>query len=308
VKIRSDNGSEFRNTKVEEYCDDEGIKHEFSSTYTPQQNGVVERKNKTLITLARAMLDDYKVSQRFWAEAINTACHASNRVYLHRLMMKAPYELLIGRKPNISYFRVFGCKCFIVKKRKHLGKFESRVDEGIFVGYASNSKAYRVFNNSTRVIEETCDVKFDESNGSQGDGFCCDDVGKEPLREVMKKMAIRDIKPKEDDDSHSIHEDSSSDDDDDDDQPRCPPTSPIRQDSPSSSQEPPSISQDTQGQVEDTGEVQSQDDPTSTIFERRTRTSTNHPIDLVLGDPKGVQGLATSNMHHFVNIMLLYLL
>jgi transposase InsO family protein len=118
VKIRSDNGSEFRNTKVEEYCDGEGINHEFSSTYTPQQNGVVEMKNKTLITLARAMLDDYRVSQRFWAEAINTACHASNRVYLHRLMMTTPYELLIGRKPNISYFQVFGCKCFIFNKEE----------------------------------------------------------------------------------------------------------------------------------------------------------------------------------------------
>jgi transposase InsO family protein len=149
VKIRSDNESEFRNTRVEEYCDGEGIKHEFSSTYTPEQNGVVERKNKTLITLARAMLDDNGVSQRFWTEGINTSCHASKRVHLHRLMMKTLYELLIGRKPNISYFRVFGCKCFIFKKRKHLGKFESRVDGGIFVGYASNSKAYRVFNNST---------------------------------------------------------------------------------------------------------------------------------------------------------------
>jgi hypothetical protein len=102
----------------------------------------------------------------------------------------------------------------------------------------------------------------------------------------MKKMAIGDIKPKEDDDSHSIHEDSSSDDNDNDDQPRRPPTSPTRQDSPSSSQEPPPISQDTQDQVEETDEVQSQDDPTSTIFGRRTRTSTNHPNDL-LGDPKG---------------------
>jgi hypothetical protein len=94
------------------------------------------------------MLDDYGVSQRFFAESINTACHASNRVYLHRLLMKTPYELLIGRKP-ISYFRMFGCKCFIFKKRKHLGKFKSRVDEVMLVGYASNSKAYRVFNNST---------------------------------------------------------------------------------------------------------------------------------------------------------------
>jgi hypothetical protein len=137
------------------------------------------------------------------------------------------------------------------------------------------------------VIEETCDVEFDESNGSQGDGFCCDDVGKEPIREAIKKMAIGGIKPREDDDPHSILEDSSSDDDNNDDPPRHPPTSPTRQNSPSSSQEPPPISQDTQDQIEDMGEVQSQDDPTSTIFGRRTRTSTNHPIDLVLGDPHG---------------------
>jgi hypothetical protein len=103
----------------------------------------------------------------------------------------------------------------------------------------------------------------------------------------MKKMAIGDIKPKEDNDSHSIHEDSSSYDDDNDDQPRHATSSPTRQDSPSSSQEPPPISQDTQDQVEELEEVQSQDDPTSTTFGRRTRTSTNHPIDLVLGDPKG---------------------
>ena len=156
----------------------------------------------------------------------------------------------------------------------------------MFLGYASNSKAYRVFNNTTRDIEETCDVEFDESNGSQGDGYCCDDVGKEPLREAMKKMAIGDIKPKEDDDapytSHN-HEDSSSSDDDNDDHQRR-----TRQGSPSSSNGPPPTSQDTQYQGEEEPEVvQPQDDPTSTTLERRTRTSSNHPIDLVLGDPKG---------------------
>jgi hypothetical protein len=109
----------------------------------------------------------------------------------------------------------------------------------------------------------------------------------------MKNMAIGVIKPREDDDTHSIHEDSSFDDDNNDDQPRRPPTSPTRQDSPSSSQEPPPTSQDTQDQVEGMGEVQSQDDPTSTIFGRRIRTSTNHSIDLVLGDPQG--GIRT---HH----------
>jgi hypothetical protein len=75
-KVRSDNGSEFKNTNVEEFCDEKGVKHEFSTTYTPEQNGVVERKNRTLIEMARSMLDEYKVSDSFWAEAINTTCHA----------------------------------------------------------------------------------------------------------------------------------------------------------------------------------------------------------------------------------------
>ena len=95
-KVRSDNRSEFRNTKVEELCDDKGIKHEFSSKYTPEQNGLVERKNRTLIDMARSMLSEYNISDCFWAEAINTACHASNRLYCHRIHDKTPYELLVG--------------------------------------------------------------------------------------------------------------------------------------------------------------------------------------------------------------------
>ena len=133
-------------------------------------------------------------------EVINTACHASNCLYLHRLSKKTPYELLIGRKPNVSYFRVFGCKCYIFKKRQRLGKFERRCGIGLLVGYASNSKAYRVFNNATGMVEESCDVEFDESNGSQGERLVCDDVCGEPLREAMKNMACGDVKPKEDED------------------------------------------------------------------------------------------------------------
>jgi transposase InsO family protein len=77
-KIRSDNGSEFKNLQVEEYLEEEGIKHEFSAPYTPQQNGVVERKNRTLIDMVRTMLGEYKTPERFWSEAVNTACHAIN--------------------------------------------------------------------------------------------------------------------------------------------------------------------------------------------------------------------------------------
>jgi transposase InsO family protein len=102
--IRSDNDTEFRNTQVEDFLDEDGINHEFLALYTPQQNGVAERKNCTLIEMARTMLDEYKTSDRFWAEAINTTCHATNRLYLHKLLKKTSYELLTSNKPNISYF------------------------------------------------------------------------------------------------------------------------------------------------------------------------------------------------------------
>jgi transposase InsO family protein len=103
-KIRSDNGTEFKNTQVEDFLDEEGIKHEFLAPYTPQQNGVAERKNCTLIEMARTMLDEYKTMDRFWAEAINMVCHATNCLYLHKLLKRTSYELLTGNKPNVSYF------------------------------------------------------------------------------------------------------------------------------------------------------------------------------------------------------------
>ena len=99
--VRSDNGSEFRNTNVEEFLDEEGIKHEFSAPYTPQQNGIVERKNRTLIEAARTMLDEYKTPAIFWAEAINTACHAINHLYIHKYLGKTPYEIITGNKSKV---------------------------------------------------------------------------------------------------------------------------------------------------------------------------------------------------------------
>jgi hypothetical protein len=129
------------------------------------------------------MLDDYVTPERFWVEAINTACHAINRVYLYQLLEKIPYELIVGRKPNISYFWVFGCKYFIYKK-KRLGKFESRFDEGFVLGYASNFKAYRVFNKTSRQVLEICDVEFDESNGSQEKVVGYDHVGDEEVQDA----------------------------------------------------------------------------------------------------------------------------
>jgi len=138
--IMNDNGKEFDNTNIEEYCDEVGIKHEFSSTYTPQQNGVVERKNRMLITLARTMLDEYDTSEKMWDEAINTTCHASNRLFPHKFLEKTPYVLLNGKKPDVSFFRVFGWKCYIYKKRQHLGKFQRICDISYLVGYSQSQR------------------------------------------------------------------------------------------------------------------------------------------------------------------------
>jgi transposase InsO family protein len=165
-KIRSDNSTEYKNTQVEDFLDEEGIKHEFSASYTPQQNGVAERKNHTLIEMTRTMLDEYKTSDRFWAEAVNTACHATNHLYLHKLLKKTSYELLTGNKHNVSYFRVFRSKCYILKKRSKSSKFAPKTYECVLLGYDSNSHAYRVFNVTTSCVETTCDVVFDETNSS----------------------------------------------------------------------------------------------------------------------------------------------
>jgi transposase InsO family protein len=146
-KIRSDNGTKFKNSQIEGFLEEEGIKHEFSSPYTPLQNGVVERKNRTLLDMARTMLDEYKTPDRFWAEAINTACYSINQLYLHRILKKTSYELLTGKKPNVSYFRVFGSKCFILVKRGRKTKFAPKAVGGFLLGYDSNTRAYRVFKN-----------------------------------------------------------------------------------------------------------------------------------------------------------------
>jgi hypothetical protein len=175
--IRIDNGSEFKNYAMEYFMGEERIKHEFSTPYTPQQNGVVERKNRMIIEMARTMLDEFKSPHNFQGEAIATAVHVSNCLFLRLVYNKMPYEFLTGNKPNLSYFRVFGCKCFVKNKKERLGKFEPRTVEGIFVGYADDSHAYRYYNMSPGCVEVSCDVVFKEFNGSQEEQVVPSDVG-----------------------------------------------------------------------------------------------------------------------------------
>ncbi|GJX04458.1 putative ribonuclease H-like domain-containing protein [Tanacetum coccineum] len=161
--IRCDNGTEFKNKDVIEFCGSKGIKREYSNARTPQQNGVAERKNRTLIKAARTMLADSFLPNTFWAEAVSTACYVLNRVLVTKPHNKTPYELLTGKIPIISYIRPFGCHVTILNTIDHLGKFAGKSDEGFLVGYSLQSKAFRVYNLETKRVEENLHITFLEN-------------------------------------------------------------------------------------------------------------------------------------------------
>nr|GEX79191.1 ribonuclease H-like domain-containing protein [Tanacetum cinerariifolium] len=158
-----DNGTEFKTSDLNHFCGLKGIKREFSIPRTPQQNGIAERKNRTLIEAVRTLLADSLLPIPFWVVAVNTACYVQNRVLVTKPHNKTPYELLHGRLPSIGFMRPFGCLVIILNTLKPLGKFQGKVDEGFLVGYSVCSKAFRVFNSRTRIVHETLHVNFMEN-------------------------------------------------------------------------------------------------------------------------------------------------
>ncbi|GKD50300.1 ribonuclease H-like domain-containing protein [Tanacetum coccineum] len=189
--IRCDNGTEFKNKDMNQFCERKSIKREFSVARTPQQNGVAERKNRTLIEAARTMLADFKLPTTFWVEAVNTDCHVQNRVLVTKPHNKTPYELFPGRKPALGFMKPFGCPVIILNTIDHLGKFDGKVDEGFFVGYSVNSKAFRLFNSRTRIVEENLHVQFSENTPNvAGSTKVCDDAGKARMETILGKDYI----------------------------------------------------------------------------------------------------------------------
>nr|GEX43051.1 ribonuclease H-like domain-containing protein [Tanacetum cinerariifolium] len=134
--IRCDNGSEFKNRDLDEFCGIKRIKREYSNTRTPQQNRVAKRKNRTLIKVTRTMPANSLLPITFWAEAVNTACYVLNRDLVTKSHNKTPYELLNGRTPRLDFMRPFGCSVTILNTLDPLGKFKGKVDEGFLVGYS----------------------------------------------------------------------------------------------------------------------------------------------------------------------------
>lgn len=167
--VRSDNGGEFTSEKFNDYCSDMGIRRQFSTPHTPQQNGVVERKNRTVIEMARTLLNGAGLTDKFWSFAVYTVVHTINRCLLRPHTDVTPYELWFGRKPTINYFKVFGSKCYIKDKSKNQSKFKSRSREGILLGYYVIGKGYMVYDKTTGKVYPTADVKVNKGHKMQID-------------------------------------------------------------------------------------------------------------------------------------------
>ena len=162
--IRSDKGTEFLNEVINDFCCSKGIRHQLSAARTPQQNGLAERRNRTLKEASRTMIAECNISEAYWAEAVNSACYTRNRALINKDLDKTPYEVYKGKKPNISHLRIFGCKCFVLNNGKdQLRAFQAKADEGFFLGYSATSKAVRVLNKRTLKVEESIHVVFDEN-------------------------------------------------------------------------------------------------------------------------------------------------
>ncbi|GJU86052.1 putative ribonuclease H-like domain-containing protein [Tanacetum coccineum] len=160
--IHTDNGTEFVNQTLHSYYKSVGISHETLVVRTPQQNSVVERRNRTLVKVARTMLIYAKALLFLWAETVATACYTQNRSIIRRRHGKTPYELLHDKKPDLSYLHDFGALCYPTNDSENLGKIQAKADIGIFIGYAPKKKAYRIYNRHTYKIIETIHVDFDE--------------------------------------------------------------------------------------------------------------------------------------------------
>ncbi|GJS52531.1 retrovirus-related pol polyprotein from transposon TNT 1-94 [Tanacetum coccineum] len=175
-------------TSLAKFCNAMVLSY-FSAPHTPQSNGVVERKNRTLQEMSRTMLNEQSLPQKFWCNVVDTSTYILNRILIRAILGKTPYEILRGRKPTLDYFRVFGSKCFILNTKDYLTKFDPKSYEGVFLGYSQNSKAYIILNKHTRKIEESLNVTFDETPPpSKTSPLVDDDLDEEEaIREIKKK-------------------------------------------------------------------------------------------------------------------------
>jgi transposase InsO family protein len=159
--LRSDRGGEFCSKEFHKFCEVHGIKRELTAPHSPEQNGVTERKNRTVVEMARSMLQEKNLGNCFWGEVVATAVYLLKLSPTKALEQKTPYEVWYGRKPSVGHLRVFGCPAYGLKP-KQSRKLDAKSKKYVFVGYCTNSKAYRLFDVKTNQIKVCRDVVFNE--------------------------------------------------------------------------------------------------------------------------------------------------
>lgn len=162
--LRSDRGTEYTSKEFNKFCEDEGVERQLIVGYTPQQNGVSERKNMTVMEMARSMLKDKSMPYKFWAEAVYTAVYLQNRCSTKDVSDMTPLEAWSGHKPSVKHLKVFGCICYMHVPAEKRHKLEAKAEKGIFLGYSSQSKGYRIYNLQTGKVLVSRDVVFDEES------------------------------------------------------------------------------------------------------------------------------------------------
>ncbi|KAL0370586.1 UNVERIFIED_CONTAM: Retrovirus-related Pol polyprotein from transposon TNT 1-94 [Sesamum angustifolium] len=160
--LRSDRGKEYNNSEFDKFCEEEGIEHQTTVSYNPQQNGVSERKNRTVMEMARSMLQEKHLPKAFWAEAVYTAVYLLNRCPTKAVQNMTPIEAWSGKKPSAKHLRVFGSICYVHIPTEKRHKLEEKTEKGIFLGYSTQSKGYRIYNLKTKKLIISRDVEFDE--------------------------------------------------------------------------------------------------------------------------------------------------
>ena len=161
--LRTDRGGEFRSSEFTKFCEAHGIKRYLTAPYSPQQNGVVERRNQTVVAMARSMLKSKGMPGKFWGEAVNTAVYLLNRAPTKSVVGMTPYEAWYEHKPTVDHFRTFGCVAHVKTVSGHSSKFADRSTPMVFVGYEAGTKAYRTCNPSNNKVVVTRDVVFEEA-------------------------------------------------------------------------------------------------------------------------------------------------
>ncbi|GJT92082.1 retrovirus-related pol polyprotein from transposon TNT 1-94 [Tanacetum coccineum] len=183
ISVRTDRGTEFLNKTLNAFFKEEGIEHQTSTPRTPEQNGVVERQNRTLVEAARTMLSASKLPLFFWAEAIATACYTQNRSIIIPTHEKMAYHIINDRKPSIKHLHIFGCTCYLTRDGENLDKIKEKGDPCILVGYSTQSKGYRIYNKRTRLIVESIHLRFDEIKEMSETSVANDTSGLVPQRQ-----------------------------------------------------------------------------------------------------------------------------